>query len=73
MTTLLLTALLALDAPPLPSAATVRAAWLADLDPARVAELAVPGPPSAQRGQWQSFSLPVPLPAATLSLSGAEV
>src|SRR5262245_41129660 len=35
-----LTALLVLDVPPAPDAATVRALWLADLDPARVQ----PGP-----------------------------
>jgi len=34
MTTLLLAAVLALDIPPLPSADTTQARWLADLDPA---------------------------------------
>ena len=61
------------DAPtPSTGSATVRAVWLADLDPARVAELVVPGPlPTA--GRLRSFSLPVPSPAATLRVSGAEV
>src|SRR5262245_62124497 len=36
MTTLLLAPVLALDIPPLPSADTTRAVWLADLDPATV-------------------------------------
>jgi len=36
MTPLVLAAVLALDAPLIPSASTVRAVWLADLDPARV-------------------------------------
>src|SRR5215470_4911532 len=36
MTTLLLTALVALDVPPAPDASTVRAVWLADLHPDRV-------------------------------------
>ena len=53
------------DTPPLPSADTTQARWLADLDPARVPELAMPGPLPAAR-QLRSFSLPVPPPAATL-------
>ena len=70
---LLLLALLPADAPtPSTGSATVRAVWLADLDPARVAELAVPGPLSAA-GRLRSFSLLVPLPAARLCVSGAEV
>ena len=36
MTPLFLTAVLALDIPPLPSADTTQARWLADLDPATV-------------------------------------
>jgi len=60
------------DIPPHPSADTTRAVWLADLDPAHVAELVVPGPLPAA-GRWQSFSLRLPSPAATLWLSGAEV
>ena len=54
MTTLLLTALLSLDVPPAPDASTTRALWLADLDPARVPELVVPGPLPAA-GRLQSF------------------
>ena len=73
MTMLLLAAILTQDVPPPPDASTVRAVWLADLDPARFAELAVPGPLSPQRGHWQSFSLPVPSSATTLCVSGAEV
>ena len=38
MLTLFLAAVLALDMPPLPRADTTQARWLADLDPARVAE-----------------------------------
>jgi len=49
MTTLLLAAILALDAPPSPSADTVRAVWLADLDPARVQ----PGSPSFHVSRWK--------------------
>jgi len=73
MTTLLLAAVLALDVPQFASPDAIRVVWLADLDPAHVAELAVPGPLSPLRGQWQRFSLLVPLPAATLCVSGAEV
>ena len=66
-------ALLLADMPSPPTdAATVRAVWLADLDPARVAELAVSGPLLAA-GRLQSFSLLAPSPGATLSVSGAEV
>ena len=54
---LLLLALLPADVPQLPTAAA-RAIWLADLDPARVAELAVPGPLPAA-GRLQSFSVSV--------------
>ena len=62
----------ALDLPPLPGADTAQARWLADLDPARFSELAVRGPLPAA-GRLQSFSLLVPLPGATLCVSGAEV
>ena len=61
-----------LNIPPAPSADTIRAVWLADLDPAHVAELVVPGPLPATR-QLQCFSLPVPSSATTLCVSGAEV
>jgi len=60
------------DVPAPPSADTSRAVWLADLDPARVAELVVPGPLPAA-GRLRSFSLRLPSPAATLWRSGAEV
>jgi hypothetical protein len=69
---LLFILLTVLEVPPLPSTDTVRAVWLADLDPARVAGLAVPGPLPAA-GRLQSFSLPVPPQAATLWRAGAEV
>src|SRR5262249_24322651 len=51
---LLLAAVLSLDAPPPPSADSSRVVWLADLDPARVAKFVVPGPLSAA-GRLQSF------------------
>ena len=60
MPTLLLAAVLALDVPPLPSADTVRAVWLADLDPATVKSgivgmfVFVPGSrPDDVAGFWQ--------------------
>ena len=71
MTPLLLAVVLSLDAPLLPSADTTQARWLADLDPARVAEVVVPGPLPAA-GRLQSFSLPVSS-SSTLWRSGAEV
>jgi len=44
--------MLALVFLPLPSADTTQGRWLADLDPAHVAELAVPGPlPAAGRAR----------------------